>query len=64
MESEACTVFAKEVTNSFSHSSFLELVAGLEMKFLAVCSLWGTVAKGTGCYWLLKLGPAAFILHS
>ena len=63
-ERDVCTLFAKEITNSFSHSSVLELVAGLTVKFLGVCSLWGTVTKEVVCYWLLRLGSAALILHS
>lgn len=61
---DAHAVFAREITNSFAHSSFIELAAGLMVKFLAVCSLWGTMAKEVVCHWLLWLGSAALILHS
>lgn len=63
-ERDVCTLFAKEITNSFSHSSALDLVAGLTVKSLAVCSWRATAAKEVVCYWLLRLGSAALILHS
>lgn len=59
---EPCLYSVCQRGNSVSHYSFLKLVAGLEVKFLAVCSLWGTVAKGSGLLLASEVGFCSLYL--